>query len=199
MRGWLAIDVVHEQLVLGGEVYARDGVLAVVADGARLPVPDAVVDAALSTFWVLYADDPDAPLPEFARVVRRGGRIGVTTWAAGGFADEAFAVLAPYSPEPGPSPLWAEVDFVHDQLARVCDDVAVEVHELRTSLPSVDAYWSRASSSAPPLVAARQRLDDAQFEELGERMREVARRTGEEREGEFVLVDRYIAAHGTVR
>lgn len=195
----LAVDLVHEQLVLGSEVYRRDGVAPVVADGARLPLPDAVVDAALSTFWVLYAEDPGAPLPELARVVRGGGRVGITTWAAGGFAQEAFAVLAPYTPDLGMRLEWTDTEFVREQMAKVCDDVVVTVDELRTPLPSVEAYWARASTAAPPLVAARKQLNDAEFDELGEQVREVARRTGEETDTQFVLVDRYIAAHGTVR
>jgi ubiquinone/menaquinone biosynthesis C-methylase UbiE len=54
----------------------------VAADAARLPLPDACVDAVVSASSFHYWPDPLAGLREAARVLAPGGRIVLTDWCA---------------------------------------------------------------------------------------------------------------------
>lgn len=74
-----------------------------VADAEKLPFEDRRFDAVISTCGVMFVRDPKAAAAELARVCKKGGRIGLTTWPAGGTIDGLFKVMKPYMPEP-PSP-----------------------------------------------------------------------------------------------
>jgi len=60
-----------------GNARAR-GVRADVADGAKLPLDDASVDAMTCNFACYYFPDLDAAIAEWRRVMRPGGRVVVT-------------------------------------------------------------------------------------------------------------------------
>jgi ubiquinone/menaquinone biosynthesis C-methylase UbiE len=49
----------------------------------NLPFARASFDVVLSAFVLTHVDDADAALSDMARVLRRGGSIGVSAWAAG--------------------------------------------------------------------------------------------------------------------
>jgi ubiquinone/menaquinone biosynthesis C-methylase UbiE len=51
-----------------------------VADAADLPFPDAAFDVVASTFGVVFAGDPERAAQELLRVLRPGGRLGMTAW-----------------------------------------------------------------------------------------------------------------------
>ncbi len=68
----------------------RGGVVRVVMGSLpQLPFADRSFDVILSAFVLTHVDDADAALTDMARVMRAGGRIGVSAWAAGD--DEYFA------------------------------------------------------------------------------------------------------------
>lgn len=49
-------------------------------DGERLSLPDARFDAALCAFGLMYLPEPEQAVHELARVVRPGGRVGLSVW-----------------------------------------------------------------------------------------------------------------------
>jgi SAM-dependent methyltransferase len=49
-------------------------------DGERLSLPDARFDAALCAFGLMYLPEPEQAVREMARVVRPGGRVGLSVW-----------------------------------------------------------------------------------------------------------------------
>ena len=53
-----------------------------VGDAEALPFEDGAFDAVVSTFGVMFASRPEAAASELARVVRKGGRIALTTWTS---------------------------------------------------------------------------------------------------------------------
>lgn len=80
-----------------------------VADAEDLPFEDESFDVALSTFGVMFTPDQDKAAHEMARVVRRGGRIGMANWTPEGFIGELFRVIAAHFPPPAgvkPPGLW---------------------------------------------------------------------------------------------
>ena len=71
-----------------------------VADAENLPFADASFDVALSTFGVMFTADQPRAAAELLRVVRPGGRIGLTNWTPEGFIGELFRVIGAHVPPP---------------------------------------------------------------------------------------------------
>ena len=70
------------------------------ADAEALPFDDGRFDVALSTFGVMFTPDQARAAAELARVVRRGGRIGLACWTPDGFVGELFATTGRHVPPP---------------------------------------------------------------------------------------------------
>ena len=195
----VATDLSPDQLRLGRE--DPDPCIDwVVGDAIALPLRDDLADGALSTFGLIYAEQPRAAVAEMARVCRPGGTIGLTAWLADGY-QQAFAALlretlqlvVTHDCRAG----WGTPDAIGRQLAPVADEVDVREHELVDRFDSVDGWW-RAREASPPMANARSKLDDAGYAQLGERMRGLAQEFGEHDDG-FVLRDRYLVALARVR
>jgi SAM-dependent methyltransferase len=93
-----------------------------IGDAEKLPYPDGSFDAVVSTFGVMFVSKPEASAAELARVVRKGGRIGLATWAPDGNVFKMFTVMRPYMPPPPtpapPSPFaWGSRERVRELLA----------------------------------------------------------------------------------
>jgi SAM-dependent methyltransferase len=65
---------------------------AVRADGARLPVADASVDAVAALYTLYHFDDPVEPLAEARRVLRRGGLLAACAPARGSAPELAHVI-----------------------------------------------------------------------------------------------------------
>jgi len=70
------------------------------ADAEDLPFEDGSIDAALSTFGAMFTPDHTRPAREMLRVVRSGGRIGLSNWTPEGFIGQLFKVIGTYIPAP---------------------------------------------------------------------------------------------------
>jgi ubiquinone/menaquinone biosynthesis C-methylase UbiE len=77
----IAADIAEEPLSLLREAAAAmPQVSTVLVEEARLPLPDASVDAALMVNVLHELADPMASLAELRRVLRAGGRLGIVDW-----------------------------------------------------------------------------------------------------------------------
>ncbi len=79
------------------------------ADAEALPFADGSFDVALSTFGVMFTPDQEGAAAELARVVRRGGRIGLANWTPEGFIGQLFKTIGKHVPPPAgvkPPALW---------------------------------------------------------------------------------------------
>lgn len=82
-------------------------------DALALPVADASVDVAVSSFGVMFAPDPARAVAELGRVLRPGGRVAVTAWSAGGFMGRMGRLMASYTGAPvGDLDAWGRDDGV---------------------------------------------------------------------------------------
>jgi ubiquinone/menaquinone biosynthesis C-methylase UbiE len=70
------------------------------ADAEALPFADGSFDVALSTFGVMFAPDQVKSAAELARVVRKGGRIGLANWTPDGFIGQLFKIIGKHVPPP---------------------------------------------------------------------------------------------------
>lgn len=71
-----------------------------VADVEALPFDAASFDIVLSTFGVMFAPDQARAARELLRVVRPGGRIGMTNWTPDGFIGRLFKIVGAHVPPP---------------------------------------------------------------------------------------------------
>jgi len=97
-----------------------------VGDAEKLPFEDRSFDAVISTCGVMFVRDPKAAAAELARVCKKGGRLGLTTWPADGTIAGLFKVMKPYMPEPPspppPSPFeWGNRENVRQLLGAAFD------------------------------------------------------------------------------
>jgi SAM-dependent methyltransferase len=101
-----------ETLLKQGEARAKAEGLSVtfqVADAEALPFANASFDVALSIFGVMFTPDQEKSAAELARVVKKGGRIGLASWTPEGFIGQLFKVLGRHLPPPAgvkPPSLW---------------------------------------------------------------------------------------------
>jgi len=70
------------------------------ADAEALPFADGSFDAALSTFGVMFTPNQEKAAAELARVVRKGGRIGLANWTPEGFIGQLFKTIGKHVPPP---------------------------------------------------------------------------------------------------
>lgn len=92
-----------------------------VGDAEALPFADSSFDAVVSTFGVMFSSKPEAAAAELARVCKKGGRIGLTTWLPDSNIFGIFKVMKPYQPTPPtpppPSPFaWGAQERVSELL-----------------------------------------------------------------------------------
>jgi len=70
------------------------------ADAEYLPFGAETFDVVLSTFGAMFTPQHERPAQEMLRVVRSGGRIGLTNWTPEGFIGQLFKVIGAYLPPP---------------------------------------------------------------------------------------------------
>jgi ubiquinone/menaquinone biosynthesis C-methylase UbiE len=125
-----------------------------VGDAEQLPLENGEFDAAISTCGVMFASRQEAAAAELARVVRKGGRIALTTWTPEGNVAKMFEVMKRYMPPP-PTPAprspfeWGKIERVRELLSNDFD----LRFERATSFyrePSAEAAWQTFSSGYGP-------------------------------------------------
>ena len=70
------------------------------ADAEALPVTDGSFDVAVSTFGVMFTPNQEKAASELARVVRKGGRVGLANWTPDGFIGQLFKTIGAHIPPP---------------------------------------------------------------------------------------------------
>jgi SAM-dependent methyltransferase len=70
------------------------------ADAEALPFPDGDFDVAVSTFGVMFTPNQEKAAAELARVVRKGGRVGLANWTPDGFTGQLFKTIGKHVPPP---------------------------------------------------------------------------------------------------
>lgn len=139
-------------------------------DAEKLPFADGEFDAVVSTCGIMFASRPEAAAAELARVVRKGGRVAITTWLPDSNLFKMFMVMKPYmaaSPNPAPpSPFeWGRAERVRELMGSA---FALQF-ERGTSFyrePSGEAAWNTFSTGYGPTKALAGNLGEARRAEL---------------------------------
>jgi SAM-dependent methyltransferase len=128
-------------------------------DAEDLPFGAGDFDVVLSTFGCMFAPRHEVVADELARVLRRGGRLGLATWTPEGVIGEFFRTVAPYLPPPpalvDPPLAWGEEARVRELFegTGVALDFAREVWDIPHR--SVDAAVTCYTTMFGPVAQAR--------------------------------------------
>lgn len=148
------------------------------ADAEALPFADGSFDAVLSTFGVMFTPDQETAARELARVVRRGGRIGLASWTPDGFIGEVFRTLRGHVAPPAGvrSPaLWGVEERLAELFAGHQVKASKQIFNFRYKsadhwLQIFKAYYGPANRAFAALDATKQAALEADLVALLERM-----------------------------
>lgn len=139
----------------------------VVGDAVSLPFADASMDAVLSVFGVIFADDADQAVAELLRV---GRRIALATWVPVGPIATAGRLLREALPTPlGDRARWGDAGWLGDLLARHGAS-AIEVREARLvfTAASPKAWFDEQERDHPVWRWGRHQVSAARWAQLRE-------------------------------
>jgi SAM-dependent methyltransferase len=134
-----------------------------VADAIALPFANACFDAVVSSFGLIFAPDPVQAAGEAARVLRRGGRIGLLAWPPTGsirsYQDAAFRYLA--VPPSAHDPFqWGVPERARGWLGPAFEGVDLEPIEVPFDAESPAAAWRLHRTATGRVAAAYAQLDE---------------------------------------
>jgi ubiquinone/menaquinone biosynthesis C-methylase UbiE len=166
-RGAAVVGVdLGADLIEAAKAFAADAKLAIdfrVGDAEKLPFEDESFDLVISTCGVMFVRDPNAAAAELARVCRKGGRLGLTTWPADGTVAGLFKVMKPYMPE---SPFeWGSRETVR-QLLGSAFDLRFETGTTMLREPSGLAVWELFAAGYGPTRSLAASLNPERREKL---------------------------------
>jgi ubiquinone/menaquinone biosynthesis C-methylase UbiE len=140
------------------------------ADAEKLPFEDGSFDGVISTFGVMFAGKPEAAAAELARVVRKGGRVVLSTWRNDSNLFHMFAVMKKFMPPPPqpppPSPFeWGKRERLN-QLLGGAFDLEIEEGTNHFRYASGEQAWNLWANHYGPSRSLAANLDEARREEF---------------------------------
>jgi SAM-dependent methyltransferase len=170
-------------------------------DAEELPFDDESFDVVLSTFGCMFAPRHEVAASEIARVLRPGGRFGITAWDPEGTVGDFFRTLSELAPPPPPGfqppPLWGTRDHVEALFA----DKGVELEFVDVAVDfsfasieaAADEYWENFG----PIVMLRAALEpEGRDGELREALRGMFERWNEADDGSVAYPGQYLITLG---
>jgi SAM-dependent methyltransferase len=163
----VGVDLTPELLQAGRALASEAGVAVEWKEGdaESLPLADESFDAVVSVFGCMFAPRHEVVAREVARVLRRGGRLGICAWTPEGAVGRFFRAMGAYMPPPPPDfstpPLaWGNEDHVR----RLFSGTGVELEFRRETvdfppLESLEAEVEFATTKFGPLIMARKFLE----------------------------------------
>jgi SAM-dependent methyltransferase len=138
------------------------------ADAEKLPFANGSFDAVISTFGVMFVGKPEAAAAELARVIKKGGRLTLSTWAHDGNIFNMFGVMkkfmAPPPSPPPPSPFeWGKFERLQ-QLLGESFQLEFEAGTNWFRYGSGEQAWELWSNHYGPSKTLAASLDDARRE-----------------------------------
>jgi SAM-dependent methyltransferase len=163
-------EVVAERCAAAG----LDNVTFQAMGAEQLELADGSFDLVLCQFGLMFVPDPVQALREMRRVLRDGGRVGVSVWSTLDRVkhETAQRFLAPYQPQlppeqqlPGPVSL-GEPGLIEGYVAEAgFQDVTVQRHTFAIVYPNRQTYW-QARTEGAHLRAALDALTPEQRQQL---------------------------------
>ncbi len=157
-----ACDLAPRMVQLGRQ-RTGPGVEWIEADVEDLPLADATVDIALSTFGVIFAPRPEVAMAQLRRVLVPGGRVGLTVWTINGYIAERARIIREFvPPDPaGPDTLsWGDPETLERRLAAEFTNVRIERRTLSWHFDSAQEMTAFYGAHSAAYVTARQAAGD---------------------------------------
>lgn len=169
-----------------------------VADAESLPFGDGEFDAVVSTFGVMFCEDPGQAAAELARVCKPGGRLVLTSWEKRGSVYEMFQLIEKHNPQRALQTACVDDWASPERLRRLLGDrfklgfeQAISFYREKNTVGA----WKSFSTGFGPVKSLLAKLDDdaaADFRRDFESMHE------RHRTGAGILVPRpYVLTAGT--
>lgn len=192
------------ELLEAGRVFADDAgveVEWVEGDAEALPFLDESFDVVLSTFGCMFAPRHDLAARELARVLRRGGRLGICSWTPDSSIAEMMRSLMAVLPQsPGatqPPPLWGSEDHDRDLFAGSGIAVRCERERLDFRHRSVEQALQTYETIWGPFMKARELLEaDGRWPILRNELAAVLDRRNTATDGTLAYAGEYLAVTG---
>lgn len=162
------LDISADQLAKAHAAAADAGLSIRFDEGdiQQLAFGDASFEAVASAFGIIFAPDPQGAAAEVGRVTCRGGRIALTSWTDDDWAELSRSVGR--EPSTSQEYAWGREDAVRELLGDAFE-LRFEQGEWQVSRDSPEAIWELMSTSAPPLKAFLDELDDERREQVRQR------------------------------
>ena len=144
------------------------------ADGEELPFADESFDVVLSTFGVMFTADHRRTAGEMMRVLRGGGRIGMTNWTPEGFIGRLFKVIGAHVPPPAglKSPaMWGTESYLQELFGTRSVEVRCERRMFNFRYRSAAHFVQVFRDFYGPTLKAFAALDDAGKQSLEQHIR----------------------------
>lgn len=186
------IDIVPELLETAARRAAFEG-LAVdlrAAPMEALPFGDGEFDAALSTFGVMFADEPERVAAELARVVRPGGHLALASWTPGSFYGRLLgAIRARWGAASGLGTVaaWGSREGLEALLRPEFEELAVSERRILVRSDSPEAFASFLARFFGPLARAAATIPAAEAAALHDEVLALVR-DGQAAEGPDLLM-----------
>jgi ubiquinone/menaquinone biosynthesis C-methylase UbiE len=171
-----------------------------VADCEELPFEDGTYDVVTSSVGAIFAPDHPKVASELARVLRPGGRLGLTAWTTDGPVGEFFQLIGSYAPPPpddaGSAIAWGDPAYCEEMLGDTFD-LEISHHDVPWVGESGDDLWNEMAEAFGPIVVLLRSLDDDKAASFRREMIELFGRM-ETADG-VVLPRPFLLARGTKR
>jgi SAM-dependent methyltransferase len=144
------------------------------ADAEQLPFADGLFDGVVSTFGVMFAGKPEAATAELGRVIKKGGRLVLSTWRHDSNLFHMFGVMKKFMPPPAspapPSPFeWGKQERLRELLGAEFD-LEFEEGENHYRYASGEQAWNLWVNHYGPSKTLAANLDDARRAEFKQAM-----------------------------
>jgi SAM-dependent methyltransferase len=179
----------------GVEIEWREG------DAEKLPFQDKSFDVLLSTFGCMFAPRHEIVADEIARVLRRGGRLGLFNWTPEGAIGDFFRIVSNYVPPPpdfvDPPLLWGDEAHVRDLFEGTGIDLEFERDEVNLRNSSVTDAVELYSTKLGPVAQARELLEaEGRWPALRDELTNLFERTNTSHGGQLTCPAQYLVVLG---
>jgi SAM-dependent methyltransferase len=128
-----------------------------------IPAPDRSFDLVLSSFALIFSQEPERAAAEIARVLRPGGRLVMSSWSPTGGVFAAsramFEVLERYLPPSGPRPAWGDPEFLGELFGALGGRVEFWREQIPFHAASPEAWFEQQERRHPAWRAMQRALD----------------------------------------
>jgi SAM-dependent methyltransferase len=163
-------------------------------DAEDLPFPARSFDVVLSTFGAMFAPDQERTAAEMVRVLRPGGKIGMTNFTPESLAAAFSMAAARYALPPRgvkPPVLWGTEERLRDLFGTALAALSVRRREVMLRYRSVEHWLDFFTTYFGPIREIHERLDEQRREAFGEDLKRIVAGANRAHDGTVVAPVEY--------